>query len=74
MTLKTGKSIDFHLTQNVIISTVGLLTSILLLIIYLPLNNYKIDKKLVEFWYCFIFNNNSSSLSRITKERMGHYI
>ena len=46
MTLKTGKSIDFHLTQNVIISTVGLLTSILLLIIYLPLNNYKIDKKI----------------------------
>ncbi|KAL6454541.1 hypothetical protein SBY92_004008 [Candida maltosa Xu316] len=45
ITMKTGESIQFSLTRNVVISTVGLIFSIVFLIVYLPLNNFKIDKK-----------------------------
>lgn len=55
MTMKTGKSIEFHLTKNVIISTVGLLSSILCLIVYLPLNKYQFDKKIGGFLVMLYF-------------------
>ncbi|RCK62419.1 hypothetical protein Cantr_09133 [Candida viswanathii] len=55
MTLKTGKSIKFHLTDGVIISTAGLLFSTVCLLVYLPLNKYTIDRKIGAFLVMLYF-------------------
>lgn len=52
--MKGENSLKFHLNKNLIIDTIGLTLVILFYLIYIPLNNWKFDKKLgilgLGFW------------------------
>ena len=57
VTSRTKHPVKFHLTNNIIISTFALLVTIILLLIYLPLNKWHFDKKLgytLLAWYVII--------------------